>query len=89
MPIIKSAKKRIRQNSVRRARNFPLRSKLKTVFKNVLALINEGKLDEAVKKMPHVYSVIDTAVKKKIIHINNGSRKKSRIAKAIAAATKK
>lgn len=83
MPVIKSAKKQMRQNAKRRARNFPVRSELKTVVKNQLKRIKDGKLDEAVKFMAMAYSVIDTAVKKNIIHRNNAARKKSLLARGL------
>ncbi len=83
MPVIKSAKKRMKQNVKRRARNFPVRSEMKTVMKKALQLIKDGKADEIVKYMPRVYSVIDMAVKKNIIHKNNAARKKSRIAREL------
>ena len=85
MPIIKSAIKRMKQNAVRRARRYPLRSQSKTVFKTVLMLIKDGKKEEAEKMVPHVHSVIDTAVKKHILHANTAARKKSRLAKALNA----
>jgi len=83
MPIIKSAKKRMKQNSKARARRFPVRNEMKTLFKNGLKLINDGNVEEAVKLMPKIYSIIDTACKKDIIHANNAARKKSRLAKAL------
>lgn len=83
MPIIQSAKKQMRQNRVKRARNFPVRNKLKTLFKNQLKAIKDGNLEEAKKNLGMVYSMIDVACKKKIIHPNNAARKKSRLARAI------
>lgn len=88
MPVIKSAKKAMRQAAVRRARNFPVRSELKTLIKKELLLVKEGKVEEAKKLLPEVYSIIDTACKKNIIHKNNASRKKARLAKALAAIDK-
>ena len=73
----------MKQNRVRRARNFPVRSEMKTMLKKGLTLIKEGNLEEAKKLMPKVYSVIDTACKKNILHPNNAARKKSRLAKAL------
>lgn len=73
----------MKQNIKRRARNFPVRSELKTLFKKVLDLIKDGKADEAQKLMPKVYSIIDMACKKQILHPNNAARKKSRIARAL------
>ncbi|MBD3330354.1 30S ribosomal protein S20 [Candidatus Peregrinibacteria bacterium] len=83
MPLIKSAKKRLRQNRKRRERNFPLRSKLKTVIKQALKLAKDGKEAEAKAYLPRAFSVIDIAAKKNIIHPNNAARKKSRITKAV------
>lgn len=73
----------MKQNIKRRARNFPVRSELKTLFKRVLVLIKDGKAEEAQKLMPKVYSIIDMACKKQILHPNNAARKKSRLAKAL------
>lgn len=78
----------MRQAAVRRARNFPVRSELKSLIKKELLLVKEGKIEEAKKFLPKVYSIIDKACKKNIIHKNNASRKKANIAKAIAGLEK-
>lgn len=83
MPVIESAKKQLRQNIKRRARNFPVRSELKSLFKKGLEYIKDGNLEEAVKFLPKVYSIVDMACKKNIIHPNNAARKKSRLARAL------
>lgn len=83
MPIIKSAKKRMKQNIKRRARNFPVRSELKTLLKKELGFIKDGKIEDAQKLLPAVYSIIDMACKKQILHPNNAARKKSRLARAL------
>ena len=85
MPVIKSAKKRMRQNIVRRARNFPVRSEMKSLVKKILTLIKDGKADDAVKLMPMAYAIVDKAAKKNIIHPKNAANKKSRIARALNA----
>ncbi len=84
MPIIKSAKKRVKQAEIRRQRNFPVRSSMKTHIKKVLLLVKEGKKQEAEKELSVTYKIIDTAAKKNIIHKKNASNKKSRLARAIA-----
>ncbi len=83
MPIIKSAKKRMRQNAVRRARNFTMRSKLRTHIKKALLLIKEGKEKEATAAVSVAYSMIDTACKKNILHKNTADRRKSTLARAL------
>lgn len=84
MPLIKSAKKRMKQAEVRRQRNYPVRSSMKTHMKKVLVLAKEGKKEEAEKLLPVTYKIIDTAAKKNIIHSNNADRKKSRLARTVA-----
>lgn len=79
----------MRQNRVHRARNFALRSQLKTTIKKAVVLMKEKKTEEATKFLPIAYKVIDTAVKKNILHANNGDRKKSQLAKALNALTAK
>lgn len=85
MPITSSAKKAMRQAVSREERRKPYKTRLKTELKKVLLLV---KTDPAAAKkaMPELYSVIDTAAKKNMIHKNNANRKKSRLAKALAAA---
>ncbi len=83
MPVIKSAKKQMRQNIKRRARNFPLRSELKTLLKKEMKFIKDGQVEDAEKFLAKVYSVIDTACKKNMIHKNNAARKKSSLARAL------
>jgi len=83
MPLIKSAKKSMRQDAKRKARRYPRRRQLKTVYKEALMLIKDGKLEEAKKFMPFAYKIIDTAAKKNIIHVKNAGHKKSRIAREL------
>ena len=75
----------MRQANARTERRKPYKTRLKTELKKVLLLV---KTDTAAAKkaLPELYSVIDTAAKKNLIHKNNANRKKSRLAKAIAAA---
>lgn len=84
MPIIKSAKKRVKQAEKRRQRNYPLRSLMKTNMKKVLTATAQGNKEEAEKLLPGTYKIIDTAAKKNIINKKNAGNKKSRLARAIA-----
>ena len=83
MPILKSAKKRVKQAEKRRVRNFTWRSQVKTYMHKVLDAAKKGDQAAAEKHLQKAYSVIDTALKKNILHRNNAARKKSRLAKAI------
>jgi small subunit ribosomal protein S20 len=84
MPIIKSAKKRVKQSEKRRKRNYPIRTEMKTYIKKMLTAVKEGNKEEAEKLMKISYKIIDTAAKKNIIYKNNAARKKSRLARALA-----
>ena len=88
MPVIKSAKKQMRQALKRRERNAPHRNEVKTVFKKQLKFIEDGKLEEAVKFMPTAFSVIDMALKRNLLHRNNAANKKSRLALSLSKAQK-
>ncbi len=75
----------MRQNVKRRMRNFPVRSELKTLVKKELTLIKEGNAEEAAKFLPKVYSIIDMACKRNILHPNTAARKKSLLARQLSA----
>ncbi|MDQ5913988.1 MAG: small subunit ribosomal protein [Patescibacteria group bacterium] len=78
MPIIKSAKKRARQAKVREARNRITKKNMREAIKALREdAANGGK--NAAQLFKKAQSTIDTAVKKNILHKNNGSRKKARL----------
>ena len=83
MAITKSAKKAIRQNKSRRARNLLYINKIKSVIKEVRALVLQKKSKEASGLLPKVYEALDKAAKVGVIKKNNASRRKSRIAKFV------
>jgi len=74
MPNLASAKKRLRQSAKRQLRNQIAKTRIKTEVKKAIA----GDQNLAV-------SVIDRAAAKGIIHKNAAARKKSRLAKRLAA----
>jgi small subunit ribosomal protein S20 len=80
----KSALKRMRQNEKRRARNRMIRTKVRTVVKTARAALGEGGGDAR----PGVLAAIralDKAVSKGVIHRNTAARKKSALARRLAA----
>lgn len=77
MPIIKSAKKKMRQDLKKRGKNSMYKNSMKKAVKTVTNAAKETKA-EALKK---AYSAIDKAAKKKVIHKNKASRLKSKISK--------
>ncbi len=79
MPITKSAKKALRQNVKRRARNIRKKRKVKDLVKEVKSLVSQNKTEEAKKLIPKTYKALDKAAKTGLIKKNTASRKKSRI----------
>jgi len=87
MPIIRSAKKALRQNIKRRAKNKSTKQKLKTMAKEIRVLAMSKKIDEAKKNLSAIYKALDKAAKTGVIKPNAAARKKSRLAKFITKAT--
>ena len=83
MPVIKSAKKALRQNTRRRVRNLRKKRALKSLFKNIDFLVSQKKIEEAKKLVPQVFKLLDKAAKTNLIKKNTASRKKSRIVKML------
>lgn len=83
MPTNKSAKKRVRQNAVRRIRNRSYKSALKTQIKKFTSAVENKDIGEAEKQLSLVTKKLDKLASKKILHKNMASRKKSRLAKAL------
>ena len=81
MPIIKSAKKALRQSIKRRKRNLIYKNKIKELTKKVISLAAEKKTEETKKILPQLYKILDKAAKVGVIKKNTASRKKSRITK--------
>lgn len=83
MPITKSAKKSIRQNTKRRKRNTIYKNKIKNLIKEIRSLVSQNKIKEAKALLPQIYKALDKAAKTGVIKKNNASRRKSRISKSI------
>jgi small subunit ribosomal protein S20 len=84
MPIIKSAKKRVKVASKAAVRNSKTKRSLKGAIKAFHAAITGGK-KEAKQLQSKAQSAIDTAAKKGVMHKNKAARKKSQLAKAAKA----
>ncbi len=79
----KSAVKRARQNDKRRIRNKAVRTRVKSVTKD-LRLSAEGESKDVVlQKLNTTQSAIDIAAKKGVIHKNTAARKISRLTKLV------
>jgi len=79
----KSAKKRARQNEIRRVRNKAVRTRVKNVVKEVRQAVTENSTETATDRINHAQSVIDKAAKKGVIHKRTAARKISRLSKQV------
>ena len=79
MPIIKSAKKRVRTAQKAATRNSKTRRSLRLAIKNLQAALN-GDNKKAHAALAQVHSTLDKAVKKGVIHKNKAARKKKHLA---------
>jgi small subunit ribosomal protein S20 len=79
----KSALKRARQNTVRRLRNKSVRTRVKSVVKNVRAAVSDNLQDKVAQELNLAKSVIDKAAKKGTIHKKTAARKISRLSKLV------
>ncbi|MBW4626688.1 MAG: 30S ribosomal protein S20 [Brasilonema octagenarum HA4186-MV1] len=90
----KSALKRAQIAERNRLRNKAYKSAVKTLMKKYFAAVDaygtnqspESK-QEAMTRMSEAYSKIDRAVKKGVLHPNNGARKKSQLAQRLKVHT--
>ena len=83
MANIKSAQKRISTIERRNKENRFVRATLSTKVKKFRKLLEEGKVAEAETYSKEVYSYIDSACSKGVIHKNAASRKVGRLASAL------
>ncbi len=88
MAITKSAKKALRQNKSRRAKNLVYLNKMKGLIKDARSFVMQKKIKEAKELLPQVYKILDKAAKVGIIKKNAASRKKSRLTKLIDKSSK-
>jgi len=86
MPIIKSAKKRVKTAEKAAIRNSKTKRTLKTALKAFHKAVTAGE-KTAVKLHGEVQSNIDKAAKKGLIHKNKAARQKAQAAKAAKAAS--
>jgi small subunit ribosomal protein S20 len=91
---IKSAIKRVKIAERNRLRNKAYKSAVKTLTKKYLQAVEAYAANPTAEAMEVVeqsmsaaYSKIDKAVKRRVLHRNNGARKKSRLARALQKVT--
>ncbi len=83
MPTTKSAKKRLRQNLERRARNRSTRSLLKSQVRKVREAVVAADSEAAGTALREASQKLDKAVSKGVIHGNAAARLKSRLSAAV------
>ena len=88
MPNIKSSERSVKTDAERRAKNFAVRSTVKTVTRKTREAVATGKVEDAKTLLTKASSVIDKAVAKGVIHKNAAARKKSRLARKLNAMAK-
>lgn len=90
MPIIKSAIKKMRQDKKRTARNRIAREHLRSAIKACEdATAQKKSSGDIATALKSAYALIDKAVKKHLIHANNGARNKSRLTRLVKAVPNK
>ena len=85
MPHTKSAKKSLRQDQKRRDRNRAVKKGLRTELKKFLTAVKAGNTDLAKTEFVAVVKKLDKAAARRVIHPNAAARKKSQLARQLAA----
>lgn len=89
MPIIKSAKKRVKVAAKARARNARTKRTMREALKAFSKAVDSGKAADIQKAQREAVSTIDMATKNNVIHKNKAARQKAVMsAKAKAAGSK-
>lgn len=82
MPVIKSAKKKLRKDILRTKRNKILKDLFKKAVKSAKKLPSDKTIREAA-------SMLDKAVKNNLIHKNKAARIKSKLSKLVKKSSRK
>ena len=83
MPNTASAKKRMRQDVIRRSRNRSTKSSLRTQLRKVRELIAAKDLEKSQAEFRALVTKLDKAAAHNVIHPNRAARTKSRLSRAI------
>jgi small subunit ribosomal protein S20 len=82
----RAAVKRLRVDKKRHQRNLLIKREIKKALKKFQALFTAKNTAEAKATLGKIYSLLDKAAKKNIIHPNTANRKKARLARKISKA---
>jgi small subunit ribosomal protein S20 len=83
MPIMKSAKKRLRQNVKRNLRNRIRKTALRTQMKKFFGALEEKNVQSSEEQLRVAIKKIDKCASKGILHKKTADRKKSRLTKKL------
>jgi len=84
MPRRRTSLKKSRADKKKHARNLKIKQQLKRTIKKFLSLLSSKNVEEAKKLLGKVFSQLDKAAKKQIIHHGAASRKKARLARRLS-----
>ena len=82
----KSALKRARQNELSRLRNKAVKTRVKSIVKDVRVSVEESSNGDTMAQLNAAQSLIDKASKKGVIHKKTAARKISRLSKLVNSA---
>lgn len=84
MPRRRTSIKKQRSDKKKHLRNLKVKTELKKTLKKFQALLAAKNINEAKTLLAKVFSQLDKAAKKNVIHPNTARRKKSRLTKRLA-----
>ena len=87
MPRRRTSLKRKRADKKRHLRNLRIKKALKKTIKKFQALLTEKNTGDAKSLLAKIFSQLDKAAKKRIIHPNTADRRKSRLARKLLKTT--
>ncbi len=83
MPNIKSAKKRVKTDKIKKERNKNQIADMRTAIKKVKVAVKEGNKKEITSILDTANKKIDKAVSSGLVHKNKAARDKSKLAKIV------
>jgi len=85
MPNTKSAERRVRANEKKRLHNRSIKSRLRKLERGYETSLTSGNKEEATQSLRTVHSALDKAVKNGVLPRPTVNRRKSRLARRLAA----
>lgn len=88
LPNIISSVRSVKTDAERRAKNFAVKSAVRTASRKLIEAVEAGKADEAKALLIEATKTIDKAAAKCVFHKNAAARRKSRLARKLNALAK-